>query len=267
MKNFTLLFLFHIPFLLWAQKNTWSIHSDLGFNLSFNQMKTVAGNADFMHNKKTMSGYWSVGGKYQFSNKSLVSFGVDHSAYTYHYFYNHSNGAGVGSKASVFIWGFPIGLENIWLQNECIQFSTGYGFKYRLNRLGSPFSFESFKELYDHTGQLIFSQDIKEYDHQQQQHLMSLFAYAQFFFKIKEKLQLGFKLSYNQGLNTHESFRFEAVNRLPLAEVVLNDKYNYTSKASYLSFGISWSYLLLKKEAPNSSNEKQDEDVQINIFE
>ena len=267
MKSFIQIILFNIPFLLLAQKHSWSLHSELGINLSLNQMKTTFGNSAYMHNKKTMSGYWGLGASYQFSDKSLLSFGVDHVAYTYHYYYNHDNGAGTGSKSSVFIWGFPLGLENIWLQNECLQLSTGYGIKYRLNRLGSPFSYESSKELYDHKGQLIFSQNVKEYGHEQQNHLISLFAYAQFSFKIKKRLYLGFKLSYNQGLNTHESFKFEAMNSFPIEDKILTDRYEYSTKGSYISFGISWTYIFQKKEVPNSIILNQDEYVHLNIFE
>jgi hypothetical protein len=230
-------------------------------------MKTSTGNPTSMHNKKTMSGYWGLGTSYQFSKRSLLSFGVDHVAYTYHYYYNYINGAGAGSKSSVFIWGFPVGLENIWLQNDCIQFSTGYGFKYRLNRLSSPFSFESSKHLYNQNDQLIYSQAIKEYDQQQQNHLISLFAFAQFSFKIKEGLLLGFKLSYNQGLNTHESFQFEAINSLPLEDEILSDRYVYSSKASYISFGISMTYIFKKKKVPKPSIQNQDEYIDLNIFE
>jgi hypothetical protein len=248
MKAHILFILFQLPMLLFAQKGAWSVHSDLGLNISFNRMTTIIGTRDYMLNKKMLSGSWGLGVKYQFSEKNLLSLGFDHVAYSYHYSYQHDNGAGAGAQSSVFIWGFPIGIEHIWLQNDCIQFTTGYGLKYRINRLGSPFAYASYKEQYNRNDQLIFSQNIKEYDFTQTNHLFALFTYAQFNFKLSKKVQLGFQLSYNQGLNKHESFKFEAINRLPLEDAISIDQYQYSSKASYLGFGLKLNYMFLKKE-------------------
>lgn len=255
MKTLAFILILQLPLCLFAQKNTWSVYSELGFNLSLNHIHTRSGNPSYMHNKKTMSGNWGLGVAYQFNKRSLLTLGLDHAAYTYHYYYNYANGAGAGSKSSVFIWGFPVGLANNWLQNECMQFSTGYGLKYRLNRLGSPFGLESFKEEYNRGGQLIFSQETREFNQQQQNHLLAAFVYAQFLFKVKESIHLGFKFCYNQGLNTHESFEFEAINRLPLQDLILEDRYQYSSKASYISLGISFHYVFIRQETNTSELE------------
>lgn len=247
------LYILFSPVLIFSQEAKWQIESNLGFNLSINQMKTLEGNANNMANSIIPGGYWSILAKRMLNKKMTLRFGVDHAAYKYLYKYRLDYAGGTSSTAKVFIWGFPIGIEHTWL-GENFNIGAGYGVKYRINRSGSPFSLEATNQAFNLSNELVLHQELKEYEVTQQSHLLSIFVYTQLIFQIKTRFQLTVQIAYNQGLNTHESFKFESINQYPLERRMEIDRYQYSSRVNYLSGGLGFTYSFLKPKKLELTN-------------
>lgn len=238
----TCLYLILIPMTLMSQAGSWQVETEFGFNLSVNQMKTLEGESTNMSNTIRPGGYWSVLGKYQFNTRSSILFGLDQAAYKYQYRYRIDRSGGSGSMSTVYIWGFPLGLEHTWFSTDQLALATSYGIKYRINRLASPISLEASSQLFNLDNQLVFTQELKEYEFRQNNHLLAMFLSAKLSFRIKPSLWLAIKASYNQGLQKHESFRFLAKNSYLLENRTTTDKYYYFSRVSYFALGVSLAY-------------------------
>lgn len=222
-----------------GQTSNWQLAVSTGFNLSFNQMETIQGEDKYMTNAIRPGGYWSILMKPSLTDKTKLIMGIDHVAYKYHYRYRIDQGNGGAARSTAYIWGFPLGIENTWTSN-CIGFSTSYGLKYRINRLGSPFALNASSSVYNPSGELVFSQVLLEDNNLQNNHLIALFLGAELSFHVRENFAVAITLNYNQGLNMHESFRFTARNLKPFEEILTIDQYKYHSKASYLAMGLAF---------------------------
>ncbi|MDA8979681.1 hypothetical protein N9G63_01435 [Chitinophagales bacterium] len=253
MKNLLcLLSSFIVACAVFGQKHVWELNVSTGFNLSINRMHTLQGENRFMTNAIRPGGYWSITGKHSFSNKTQLFFGIDQAAYKYHYRYRIDQGNGGAARSSVYIWGLPIGIENLWIKKQ-IGFSTSYGIKYRFNRFGSPISLKATNSVYNSAGELVYGQVLQEDRYKQNDHLIALILGANVYFFVKERFAVSINLSYTQGLNTHESFHFTANNNNLISETSSIDQYKYNSKASYFALGLGFNIKLNHKQ-----NETED---------
>ncbi|MBL6876377.1 MAG: hypothetical protein ISR01_06255 [Chitinophagales bacterium] len=236
-----------IPLITSAQPGNWQIDINTGFNLSFNQMKCLQGNKENMSNTIRPGGWWSLLFKYPIHENTMIHTGIGSSAYKYQYRYRIDQGNGEGSKGQAYIWEIPLGIENIW-KRAFIEFSSVYGIKYSLNRLGAPFNLESTSQVFNPNGELVYEQHLREFSNPQNNHMASLYVTSKLTFKLRSRFTLAISLGYNQGLNQHESFLFEAINIKPLENNRKIDRYAYSTKRSYLHAGLVFNCLFKTKQ-------------------
>ncbi|MEJ6695104.1 MAG: hypothetical protein QNK51_04685 [Chitinophagales bacterium] len=241
------LLLMFIPLITSAQEGNWQMDINTGFNLSLNQMKCLQGNKENMSNTIRPGGWWSLLFKYLIHENTMLHTGIGSSAYKYQYRYRIDQGNGGGSKGQAYIWEIPFGIENQWT-NAFIGFSSAYGIKYSLNRLGAPFNLESTSQVFNPNGEVVYEQHLREFGNHQNNHMASLYVLTKMTFKLKSRFTLAVSLGYNQGLNQHESFLFEAINIKPLENNSQVDRYVYSTQRSYLQAGLVFNYLFRTKQ-------------------
>lgn len=248
MKNLLIAILLISPFFVLSQKKSWRVGIGSGMNVSVNRMTPIAGNDEFLTFTKPIGGYWEVNGAYQFAKRTAFTFGVDHVAYKFYYKYGKFRGPSVAAQAQIYVLGFPLGIENYWLKDRRFECITGYGFKYRINKFGIPFSIDNLANIQDQNGNIIEQFRYRDAAVKQNDHMIALFLYTQFVYKIKPFLHLGIKLAYNQGLTVHESFILETSYTYPQENRREDNNFIYESKVSYFSAGFTLNYIFLAKK-------------------
>lgn len=248
MKNIIMLLLIAIPFFVLSQKNSWRISLGSGTNISFNRMTAIVGDDTFLNHKKPIGGYWEINGAYQFAKRTAFTFGVDHVAYKFSYKYGKFRGPSTAAQTQIYVWGFPLGLETNWFVDHKFAFTTGYGLKYRINNFGYAIPRDRAVNDVDENGVVIEQFRHRDYNYQQNDHMIALFLSTQFIYKVKPFLNLGIKLTYNQGLNIHESFILETSYIYPQENRREDNIFSYESRVSYFSAGFTMQYIFTKQK-------------------